>query len=322
MHRIISYELVTWLSFPALVLLLVGTPEARAASTFYSTEFEASEGFDPGMDLAGQNGWDGTASGWNGLVSGYFPALGQQAYVGFSLPAPTDQGLFVWRSITHDPVEDPKVRFSVLMEIIDSSRGNTNRDVFSWIIFNAQGDQLFAVDFDNRFQDITYQLDGTNELVVTKQLYPFDRPFEFSIVMDYEANLWTAEIDGVSVTNMIDQPITTTNAPLDLGDVDASWWIIDTNAPGDNFMVFDNYRIMGEPPPVPEARLEPLGFFSGNFAVRLFGMPDTRYVIEATTNLVDWTALHTNLIYEGYLDFVDDSAGTVPQKFYRGRLVP
>ena len=39
------------------------------------------------------------------------------------------------------------------------------------------------------------------------------------------------------------QPLTTTGAKLDLGDVSAVWVIREVGKPGDNYMVFDDYKI-------------------------------------------------------------------------------
>ena len=46
---------------------------------------------------------------------------------------------------------------------------------------------------------------------------------------------------------------------MNLGDIDAVWLVYDTTAPGDNFMLFDNYRVTAEALPMISAQMELLG---------------------------------------------------------------
>jgi len=166
---------------------------------------------------------------------------------------PPDQGdgqLTVWRPINFSPIAAnlPVVQFSVLMSIVDSS--NTNYDDFYWSVYNAQGDRLFTLDFDNYYHGIYYALDGTNNWVWTGRTFANDDSNTLVITMDFIQNSWSATFDGVLLAT--NKPITTTGAPLNLGDVDARWRVFDPAYPGDNYMVFDNYQITAEvlPPPM------------------------------------------------------------------------
>jgi len=287
----------------------------------YSTTFDAAQGYDHDFDLVGQNGWIGDGSGGNGLLTNYFPGLGQQAYLGFSPPSQGDDTLSVWRPITLAPIPTatPIVKFSVLMEIVDSTNGEY--DNFYWSVYNAQGHRFFTLDFDNFDTGIYYSLDNTNGFVSTGKVFTNNIGHALVITMNFAQNKLSATLDNVLlITNL---PITTVGATLNLGDVDAVWVIYEPAAPGNNFMAFDNYRITAEgAPPIP-ARLQTLGRTSdGKFALRLTGDPGCNYAIEATANGVSWSALGTNNATHGVFDFVDTAAPGFPRRLYRARLVP
>ena len=113
--------------------------------------------------------------------------------------------------------------------------------------------------------------------------------------------------------------ITTRGSPLNLGDIDAVWVVYDTTAPGDNFLVFDDYQVTGV---VPAPRLQMMGWVGQAPTVRLFGQSNTTFAVEASTNLVNWTAIKTNVVTGTYFDYVDNGAVGLRRRFYRGRWVP
>ena len=48
------------------------------------------------------------------------------------------------------------------------------------------------------------------------------------------------------------------------------------------------------------------------------GTPNASYVVQATTNLVSWTAISTNTAdATGAFTYTDTSAGQFPKRFYR-----
>jgi hypothetical protein len=63
-----------------------------------------------------------------------------------------------------------------------------------------------------------------------------------------------------------------------------------------------------------------LGHGDGLFSFRLYGAEGQQYVIEASSDLANWSVLTTQTVVEGRIDFVDEGA-TVPHRFYRARLV-
>lgn len=307
-----------WRGAWVLGLLLAGMATVWGASrVLYETRFEASEGFDETLTLIGQDGWVGFGSGGNGLVSDFFPGEGQHAFVGFVAPTNNGDFLNAWRPVNYapGPTNPPQVRFSVLMSVEDSS-ARANRDDFRWSVYNVAGERLFSVDFDNDALGVNYLLDD-GKFVPTGRSFTNATPYLLEIRIDFATNRWSASLGGLGlVTN---QPVTTTGATLDFGDVDAVWAIRTPGSPGDNFMVFDNYRVEAEStvsPPVPP-RLEPLGVLPPNgFGVRCLGTTGRTYVLEGSGNLGVWQALKTNAIpSDGYFDHVDRGGG--PHRFYR-----
>lgn len=300
---------------------------AEAETVLYSTDFEFSSGFDSAYELVGQGGWIGYPYSTNedavnasGIISNGPPGNAQEAFVGYFEPNPLRSFVSVWHPLNVDPGLHPQVRFEVLMTIYDSSTNYPDLDNFRWSVYNAEGDRLFAVDFDNYNKSVTCFLDDDTNAIPTGQLFTNDAPFHFSISMDFASNRWSAAMEGT--TFITDLPIATNSAPLNLGDVDAVWAIYNTNYPGDNFMTFDNYRVLAVAPDAAAGMLKPLGMLNGGFVLRVFGSDLRRYAVDASTNLANWTPLKTNFVTGGFVDFVDQSAAQYDQRFYRTRIVP
>ena len=305
---------------------LLGCPHLRAATNVYSTQFEPAEGYNNNLDLVGQQGWtsESTSTGWNGLTDGYINGQGQHAYIGFAAP-PNASDLITWRPINFNALAAglPIVKFSVQMQVTDSP--NEQYDNFRWSIYNMQGNRLFSLDFDNFYLDVNYLLDGTNELFLTGIRFTNEVTYNLMVTMNFASNRWSATLNTNTVI-ATNQPITTTSAPLNLGDVDAVWIIASTNSAGNNFMVFDNYQITAEAinvPPPPPAQMRLLSRTAEGWALlRVFGQTGTRWSVDATTNFTHWTALTTNQISGAFFDHVDQTASGLRQRYYRARFVP
>lgn len=314
------------------VVALLSSNGICATTNIYSTQFEPGEGFNPAFTLDSQGGWTGDGTGGNGLISGIIPGQGQHAYVGYFPPESTsEEQLLVWKPLNFDPIAAglPIIKFSTQMRILDSE--NDEYDIFRWSIYNMQGTRLFTLDFDNYDYDtngskyVSYQLEGVNAPIVgTPRRFTNDVTYTLAVTMNFASNRWSATLNGQLITT--NQLITTTAAPLNLGDVDAVWLLYLTNAPGDNFMVFDNYQITAESIPVatpPPAQVQLLGRTSEGWSLlRVLGQNNSRWSVDATTNLVNWTALKTNIISGGFFDQVDQAASGQLRRFYRARWVP
>lgn len=305
--RVWSWVVACW--------LLAAVGAGAASRVLYETRFEKAEGFDDTLTLIGQGGWVGDGSGGTGLVTDFFAGEGQHAFIGFVAPTNNGEYLNVWRPVNYlpGPTNPPQVRFTVMMSIEDSS-ARANRDDFRWSVYNVRGDRLFSVDFDNDSLGINYLLDD-GRFVATGRGFTNSVPYLLEIRMDFSTNRWSASLNGVGlVTNLA---ITTKGAVLDFGDVDAVWVIRTPGSAGDNYMVFDNYRVEAESAVAERPRLEPVGVLPPNgFVVRCRGTTGVQYVLEGSADLRAWVPLKTNSVpVDGYFDHVDQGGG--PRRFYR-----
>lgn len=307
----------------ALLAIAAGLP-ASAQTTVYSTGFEFEEGFQTDLDLAGQNGWTGSSG--NGIVTNFFEGFGQQGYIGYSAPTGDTNSLYyVYHPINLAPIppSEPLVKFSVTMQIVDSTSTNGPFDDFRWSVYNTNGVRLFSVDFDNASLQAFYLLDDGGDFVPTNTKFDTLGYYDLGIAMDFTRNMWTATLNDQVIVNA--QPITTIGSPLNLGDVDAIWSVRTPGSPGDNYMLFDNYSITTEPLSSIPPRLENSGLVPGGpYQARLYGEPGLVYRVEASTDLVHWETLLTFTAPTpgGILDFQDTKASSFTHRFYRARQAP
>lgn len=286
-------------------------------TNLYSTSFETTNGFSINLPLLGQSGWTGQGSNGNGVTNNYVAGQGQQAYVGRKFLIPQDDVL-VWRPINFNPVSTgyPVVKFSVFMSIEDST--NNQFDNFRWSIYNRDGLRLFSLDFDNYDFTINYDLDDTNTLVATGWSFDTGVDYTLAVTMNFVSNRWSASLNNSEI--VANQPITTKGSALNLGDIDAVWLPFYTNTPGNNFMLFDDYRVTAETLP---ATVRLLSRTSEGWSVlRVAGSESSRWALDASTNLLNWSALKTNPISGGYYDYLDTAAAGAPRRFYRARFAP
>lgn len=308
-------KVISWL------VLGVCTGAALSAQTtvLYETKFELSEGYDPQLDLAGQRGWLIDGSGGNGLLNEFFPGFGQQAYIGFTPPA-AGTVTSVWRPVNFNPVPagNPIVHFSTKMQVVQSTQGGD--DDFRWSVYNSAGNRLFGLSFETGTQEIWFQ----NEDLVfrpTGWSFDFDGTYDLHIWMDFQRNSWTALLNDLVLVNS--QPIATNTATArDLGDVDAVWFINNSNGVGNNFMLFDNYRVTAETLKAIPAILEPIGpTTEGYFRFYIHGQPNVRYSVDVTTDFEQWDSLGEFSDPDGTFVFEDTTAIDFPRGFYRLREI-
>ena len=294
----------------------------------YSTGFEADQGYETGITLVGQGEtaplWQSLNVGANGIDSGLHPSLGQYAFIGLSpfqdLEA-ENFTQFVWKPLPQ-PIPQagrPIAVFRVTMSIA-ASLAPTANDCFRWIAFNPDGDQLFALDFDNESKRVNYVLNNDPGLFhFTGTSFENDHLYELAIAMDFDSDTWSASLDGeVLVT---DVAITIPEITSALGDVDAVWAIRDVANPGDNFMIFDDYRVTAlsvtDIPPV----LSFQGFNNDGSLIHLSGAPNTEYELQATGEDFMWSTIADLTTSANGTAAVTDSAGnTLPNQFYRAKL--
>ena len=310
-----------WISMgcAGLLAVLATMISAPAATLIYRTTFEGHEGYNASFSLSGQNNWVQEGSGGNGLVNDFITGQGQQAYIGFTPPSGAGEFLNIWRPINFAPVPTnlSVVTFSVTMMVADSTNGR--RDDFRWSIYNTNGSRLFTLDFDNSTEGINYVLDDGGGFVATGFQFTRGAVHELAITMNFRRNRWQAALDGFALTSPL--PITTTNAALNLGDVDAVWAIRTPGTAGDNFLVFDNYTISGDAPVTVPSLVSVARQVNGQLRLQVQAEQAMRHAIEVSTNLAQWNAVVTNSAPSGAFEVLDGSPTSLPRRFYRVRVV-
>lgn len=299
-------------------------PAFGESTVIYKTGFEKSEGYDPNFTLMGQRGWVGEGTGGNGLVTS-IPQLGQQAYIGFFPPAGTNQATTIYSPLNFTPPNSVQlVKFSVLAQIFVSTAGGD--DEFRWAVYNIKGDRLFSIDFFTGSQRIYYELQDRT-LIDTGWNFGFatgsdDGIYTLEIWMDFARNSWTALLNGAVLANaqkIAQQPDTT----LNLGDVDVVWAIDNTQAVGNNEMLFDDYAITAETLSAAPSVLEPRGPNGhGNFEFTLYTQPGVKYSVDATENFQQWFSLNEFVSTQSTYIFEDTTSQGRLRKFYRLREIP
>jgi hypothetical protein len=305
--------------FAAVLLGFVAS--AASDTVLYETGFEAQEGYDLNLDLIGQQGWQGLGTGGNGLLTGFFADQGQQAYVGFTGPTGTDVNLFVFPILDFlpTPCTATNIRFTVDFEIRDSTNGQY--DDFYWAVFNSLGTALATLDFDNYSNRIGYAYDGQSTFLPTGVSFLPNQKYTLTLNLDFPGNCWSARLDNTVLVHQA--PLTAPGTQPSLGDIDAAFVTYYPAAAGDNFMVFDDYRVLVQPglPAPPQLRV--LGRTAGGTRLRVWGRPGCAFAVDASTSFAGWTALHTNIpAATGFFEFTDRSPNPANRRFYRARWVP
>ena len=301
---------------------VLAQPAPAGERVIYQTGFEFAEGYNPDLLLVGQQGWVGVGTGGNGLLAGAIPESGWQAYIGFSPPSkPTEAYFNVLRPADFIPAATgpAMIKFQVTMQIFASTNGH--RDDFRWSAYNTNGARLLSIDFDGTSQDISYSLDQPTDFVRTGFTYDNLGPYRLEVWMDYRRNAWRALLNDVIIVNS--KPITARNAALNFGDFDAVWAIRDPARPGDNYMVFDDYRISVSDAPSFPPVLQTLSITAGVFTGRVFGQDGLNYHIESSADLRTWRLERTiQAPAGGIFEFEDAAVRTASQRFFRVRQAP
>ena len=71
--------------------------------------------------------------------------------------------------------------------------------------------------------------------------------------------------------------------------------------------------------PATPATLIPIASVTGQFALFVSGSTNSQYVVQASTNMIDWVPVQTNT---APFTFVDSNASLFSQRFYRAANQP
>lgn len=110
-----------------------------------------------------------------------------------------------------------------------------------------------------------------------------------------------------ALTNLVGPAILRARGFMPAGCGNAPGWFVETN------LVID-------PRPVMEVSGPASGYHTNQFGFKVGAMPGRTLIIEASTNLANWTAMATNLVETGSVYFSDPGFAEFPLRFYRARL--
>lgn len=302
---------------------------AKQSRVLHETGFERFEGFDASLDLVdaagrGQNGWTAVGYGGNGILGDALPDFtGQYAYIGF-LASTNGNGFFnVFRPLRFAPStnQPPVVVFQVNMSLRDETPSPERADDFRWSAYTPDDRRLFTIDFHGADRTINYALDDGSGFQSTGYEFEYGATYLLEVVMSFGRNRWSASLNGFTV--VAEQPLSTRPGTLALGSIDAVWAARAQGSWDDNYMLFDDYRILAYPPTEIAPILQPPVVDSnGTARLTLWGEPGVAYLVQSSNDLAVWTDRGTVVATspEGRAEFVD--AQPSPSRSYRAVSVP
>ena len=277
-----------------LLALLLGSARAEI---LYFTDFDDFPVGD--NQWHGFDGWQSNdrTSGSQAIIDNLLDgALGKTAALGFNRPQ--QSFTTVVRRISYDPAAqgNPRVSFALLFGVEDSTaETNFRRDDFFVTFYNGAGAPLASIRISNTDTDYGFwyrngspQSSGYEEIdtgldFVQGELY------ELTGLIDFSANRWSAEIDGLPLFS--DAVFNGTNRPLSLGFIGIEWQIAQGSPGGygDNFILLSDLRLETleeSPPPIAIDSIQLLD--NGALQISWLALPGYTYAVEYYDDLVSW----------------------------------
>ena len=284
----------------AVVFAVATRAPALAATTagrvLFETGFERFEGYDPELDLVdamgrGQNGWTSVGHGGNGLLAQTVAGFeGQYAYLGYQGPTNSGVSVNLFRPVrlVPDTNATPVVVFQVTFSLRDDTDSPAITDDFRWSVYTPDDHRLLTLDCHGPARSINYALDDGKGFIGTGYQFEYGVAYRLEISMSFGRNRWSASLNGTTVVH--EQPLTTGSKRPSLGSVDAVWAANPKGTWNDNYMIFDDYRIVAYPPEAVAPLVELAGLDAqARPQLRIWGEPGVRYRIRSSNDLATWT---------------------------------
>jgi hypothetical protein len=271
------------LRFALLLLAGIICNGRLIAGELYYSGFDS---FAVGNDtIAGSDGWTGSSSHAGLQLSGVdsetdhlVAGIGKAAFIGGNngiLAPSVSRTVNVRKSFNIDPVAQGNevARFHATFGIKDSTYAGslTRRDNFEFAFYNSSGQLIAFLQFDNstltpgaqqapaqKIWRSNYQ-GGSLVKVDTGVTFFYDVLMELSVRINFRTNRWSVILGDLAIFN--DQPFYTGPNLRTLGTVAAQLQIVGTAvnpvtmqsgpAPGDNYMLFDDFAVRVDPVPAP-----------------------------------------------------------------------
>lgn len=329
--------------FPALFAIL----NTAWAGDVYSTGFE-SPPFTLGPDtIRNTDGWSGPMIFAGKALSGTLSesqhgvtGIGNAAYLGGNparITGVADKSVYLRRAVNLDPVAlgQEVATFSVVVGIKDSTADSLyRRDNFEFQIWNSSSQLLAGIQFDNRSLDSLTGLPlrsiyllswNGSTFVYTNTGYSF-LPETLEVLdfrINFRTNRWTVSLGGAPLFQ--DFPFYNGPSAKTLGSVRAQMQVTKTYEfstdiyPGDNYMLFDDYRLRTDPVTV---TLESSWTATGACKLDWNEEYGHRYRLQYSADCTSWfdfpETIHTATI-TGDRSFTDTSSPRPARRLFRVR---
>jgi len=150
-------------------------------------------------------------------------------------------------------------------------------------------------------------LQPTNQVVVAGGLASFSVAATGTAPLAYQ---W--QFNGTNLVGAVSETVSLTNAqPGEAG----SYWVVVSNSAGGATSEVAILTVAG-----PSLLLDPRTTPEGMFTFTLSGTAGLTYVIEITTNFLQWTPLAQLTNLTGHTDFIDSTSSNTISRAYRARL--
>jgi hypothetical protein len=331
-------------------LLAVQDP-ARAGEAYY-TGFPTPP-FTVGADtIRLTDGWSGPVVFAGKALSGVLSEtlhgvkdIGNAAYLGGNparVAGVSTKSVYLRRAVDLDPVAlgQEVASFSVVFGIKDSTvDSNFRRDNFEFLVYNKNFQPLAGIQFDNSTIDsltglpqrsinlLYWNGTGPTGLVYTNTGYTF-LPETMEVLdfrINFRTNRWTVTLGGTPLFQ--DISFYTGPNPRNLGSVLAQMQVTNTYPsstdiyPGDNYMLFDDYRVSTDPVTV---TLESSWTTSGTFKLDWNEEWGHQYRLQHSPDCANWfdftDTIHTATV-TGDNSHTDTTSPLPLKRFYRVQRV-
>lgn len=221
---------------------------------YYETDFEAANV--GGNALQGFEAWLVTDTLANGVIENAIPGSGKGAYIGWDI-SPDRGSALVTRPFASLYPHSGRPVYTVGLDFGIMDSGNGSRDIFFVDVTGPGGQYLASVLFDNESKAILTRSAATESYASTGYVFNPGVPGRLEFHLDLIADTWSATIgeavlvDGAPLIGESDREPMPTRLSL-------YWSLRDQEAPGDNYLIFDNVKIAADSGPYPFIQEGPL----------------------------------------------------------------
>jgi hypothetical protein len=186
---------------------------------------------------------------------------------------------------------------------------STNSGSYQVVVSNPAGSVSSAVAVLTVVAPPAITVQPTNQTVLAGSAVEFDVAASGTVPLNYQ---W--QWNGTNLDGAVSQTLSLTNVqPAQAG----SYSVMVTNAGGSATSAVAVLTVAG--PPV---LLNPRTIADGAFTFTIVGAAGLAYLVEVTTNLVEWTPLGSVSNQTGQAAFIDSTSSNSVARFYRASWVP